>query len=140
MSWCTSPEKTRQTPSTTLNYLSRHSLPETGDESTEKIIRWTVNTEHHVVITRSDEKTSEEDREGGLGEAQARQIPGAIPSRDARVVNRRRTNFERTAHSATSNPKEESSQARTRPWTFGQDQEQTAIERKIMVPFDNQYD
>ena len=39
-----------------LDYLSRHPLPETGDDSTEKIIRWTVNTEHAVVLTRIREK------------------------------------------------------------------------------------
>ena len=40
-----------------LDYLSRHPLSETGDDSTEKIIRWTVNTEHAVVLTRIREKT-----------------------------------------------------------------------------------
>ena len=42
-----------------LDYLSRHPLPETGDDSTEKIIRWTVNTEHAVVLTRIREKKPE---------------------------------------------------------------------------------
>ena len=40
-----------------LDYLSRHPLPETGDRSTEKIIRLTVNTDHAVVITRIREET-----------------------------------------------------------------------------------
>ena len=40
-----------------LVYLSRQPLSETGDDSTEKIIRWTVNTEHAVVITRIREET-----------------------------------------------------------------------------------
>ena len=131
-----------------LDYLSRHPLPETGDDSIKKIIRWTVNTEHAVVITGTREKTPkeevmqklEEKREGGPREAQARQIPGTTPLREARVVNRRRTNFETAAYSATSNPTEERCQARTKPWTLGQDQHQTAIEREIPVPFDEQYD
>ena len=40
-----------------LDFLSRHPLPETGDDSTEKIIRWTMNTEHTVVIARIREET-----------------------------------------------------------------------------------
>ena len=106
-----------------------------------------MNTEHAVVITRIREKNPkdevmhklEERREGGLGEVQARQIPGTTPLREARVVNRRRANFERAAYSATSNPTEERCQARTKPWTPGQDQDQTAIEREILVPFNEQY-
>ena len=35
-----------------LDFLSRHPLPETGDDKTEKIIRWNVNVEHAVVVTR----------------------------------------------------------------------------------------
>ncbi|KAL9972425.1 hypothetical protein ACROYT_G018724 [Oculina patagonica] len=35
-----------------LDYLSRHPLPETGDDKAEKIIRWNVNAEHAVVVTR----------------------------------------------------------------------------------------
>ena len=35
-----------------LDYLSRHPLPETGDDNTEKIVRWTMNAEHAVVFTR----------------------------------------------------------------------------------------
>ena len=60
--------------------------------------------------------------------------------REARVVNHGRTNFQRAAYSVTSNSTEERSQARTQPWTLGQDQDQTAIERKILSPFDEQYD
>ena len=104
-----------------LDYLSRHPLPETGDDSIKKIIRWTVNTEHAVVVTGIRENTPkeevmqklEEKREGGPREAQARQIPGTTPLREARVVHRRRTNFETAAYSATSNPTEERCQART---------------------------
>ena len=40
-----------------VDYLSRQPLPETGDDSTGTFIRWTVNTEHAVVITRIREKT-----------------------------------------------------------------------------------
>lgn len=58
-----------------------------------------------------------------------------IPSREARVVNRR-TNFQRTAYSASSNLTEKTSQARTQPRTLGQDQDQT----ETLVPFDEQYD
>ena len=70
-----------------------------------------------ILIRCSDAKTSEEDREWRLVEARARQKLGTIPSREA--SNRRKTDFQRTAHSATSNPTEESSQARTQPWTLG---------------------
>ena len=93
------------------DYLSRHPLPETGDDSTQKIIRWTMNREHAVVIMRirvetlkDDAKISEENHEARLGGAQARQRPGTIPSGEATVVNCRRTNFQRTTYSATSNP------------------------------------
>ena len=64
-----------------LDYLSSHPLPETEDDSTEKIIRCTLSTEHAVVITRIREETlkdevmqknSEENREARMGEAQAR--------------------------------------------------------------------
>ena len=34
-----------------LDFLSRHPLPETGDEKTEEIIRWNVNAKHAVVVT-----------------------------------------------------------------------------------------
>ena len=39
-----------------VDYLSRHPLPETGDDSTGTFISCTVNTEHAVVITRIREK------------------------------------------------------------------------------------
>ena len=127
-----------------LDYLSRHPLPETEDDSTEKIIRCTLNTEHAVVITRIREKT--------LKDEVMQKLAKRIVKRDwekhkrdkglreARVVNRGRTNFQRTTYSATSNSTEERSQARTQSWTLGQDQDQTAIERKILGPFDEQYD
>ena len=62
------------------------------------------------------------------------------PPHKAVAVNRRRTNFQRTAYSATSNPTEESSHATTQLWTLGQDQDQTAIDREILAPFFDQYD
>ena len=40
-----------------LDYLSRHPLPETEEDNTEKIVRWTVNAEHAVVVTRIREET-----------------------------------------------------------------------------------
>ena len=40
-----------------LDYLSRHPLPETGNDETEKIIRWNMNAEHAVVVTRIREET-----------------------------------------------------------------------------------
>ena len=40
-----------------LDFLSRHPLPETGDDNTEKIIRWTVKTEHAVVIDKVRQET-----------------------------------------------------------------------------------
>ena len=43
-----------------VDYLSRHLLPETGDDSTGTFIRWTVNTEHAVVITGIREKTQKD--------------------------------------------------------------------------------
>ena len=132
-----------------LDYLSRHPLPETGDDSTEKIIRWTVNTEHAVVLTRIREKTPKNEVmqklvkrivKGDWKSTSETKTWNHIPSREARVVNHRRTGFQKTAYSATSNPTEESSQARTQTWTLGQDQDQTATEREILVPFNEQYD
>ena len=40
-----------------LDYLSRHPLPETGDDDTEKIIKWTVESEHSIVLERIREET-----------------------------------------------------------------------------------
>ena len=59
-----------------LDFLSRHPLPETGHEKTEKIIRWNVNAEHAVVVTRIREETRKDEAmqrlakriaKGGLG-------------------------------------------------------------------------
>ncbi|PFX12680.1 Uncharacterized protein K02A2.6 [Stylophora pistillata] len=44
-----------------LDFLSRHPLPETGRDETEKIIKWNVNTEHAVVITRIREDTQKDE-------------------------------------------------------------------------------
>ena len=68
-----------------------------------------------------------------------RRRPGTKPPHKAVAVNRRRTNFQRRAYSATSNPTEESSHARTQLWTLGQDQDQTAIDREILALFFDQY-
>ena len=43
-----------------LDYLSRHPLPETGSGSTEKIVKWNMNAEHAVVITRIREETQKD--------------------------------------------------------------------------------
>ena len=40
-----------------LDYLSRHPLPETEDDGTEKIIKWTIATEHSVVLDRIRKET-----------------------------------------------------------------------------------
>ena len=45
----------------TLDFLSRHPLPETGHDKTEKIIRWNVNAGHAVVVTRIREETLEDE-------------------------------------------------------------------------------
>lgn len=127
-----------------LDYLSRHPLPETEDDSTEKTIRRTLNTEHAAVITRIREETLKDEVMQNIAkrivkrEWEKHKRDKGL--REARVVNRGRTNFQRTAYSATSNSTEERSQARTQPWTLGQDQDQTAIERKILGSFDEQYD
>ena len=44
-----------------LDFLSRHPLPEAGHDKTEKIIRWNVNTEHAVVVTRIREETQKDE-------------------------------------------------------------------------------
>lgn len=44
-----------------LDFLSRHPLPETGDDKTEEIIRWNVNAEHAVVVTRIREETQKDE-------------------------------------------------------------------------------
>ena len=43
-----------------LDYLSRHPLPEKEKDNTEKIVRWTVNAEHAVVVTRIREETQKD--------------------------------------------------------------------------------
>ena len=40
-----------------LDFLSRHPLPERGHDKTEKIIRWNENAEHAVVVTWVREET-----------------------------------------------------------------------------------
>ena len=45
----------------TLDFLSRHPLPETGHDKTEKIIRWNINAGHVVVVTRIREETREDE-------------------------------------------------------------------------------
>ena len=52
------PEKDEADP---LDVLSRHSLPETGHDKTEKIIRWNVNVEHALVVTRIREDTQKDE-------------------------------------------------------------------------------
>ena len=54
-------EKWRVMEMQNVDYLSRHPLHETGGVSTGKIIRWTVNTEHAVVITSIREETLKDD-------------------------------------------------------------------------------
>ena len=44
-----------------LDFLSRHPLPEAGHDKTEKIIRWNVNTELAVVVTRIREETQKDE-------------------------------------------------------------------------------
>ena len=44
-----------------LDFLSRHPLPETGDDKTEEIIRWNVNAEHAVVVTRIRKETQKDE-------------------------------------------------------------------------------
>lgn len=44
-----------------LDFLSRHPLPETGHDKTEKNIRWNVNAEHAVVVTRIREETQKDE-------------------------------------------------------------------------------
>ena len=48
----------RQTP---LDYLSRHPLSHKGDDKTEKIIRWNLNAEHAVIVTRITEETQKDE-------------------------------------------------------------------------------
>ena len=40
-----------------LDYISRHPLPDTGNDDTEKIVKWTVDSEHAVVVGRIREET-----------------------------------------------------------------------------------
>ena len=44
-----------------LDFLSRHPLPETGDDKTEEIIRWNLNAEHAVVVTQIREETQKDE-------------------------------------------------------------------------------
>ena len=43
-----------------LDYPSRHPLPETGNDHTKNIVRWTVNSDHAVVIERIREETQKD--------------------------------------------------------------------------------
>ena len=52
------PEKDETDP---LDFLSRHPLPETGHTKTEKIIKWNVNAEHAMVVTRIREETQKDE-------------------------------------------------------------------------------
>ena len=60
------PGKDEQGP---LEYLSWHPLPETGNDNTEKIIKWTVDAEHMVVLTKIRKETQENSNRW-LGEVQ----------------------------------------------------------------------
>ena len=44
-----------------LDFLSIHPLPDTGDDKTEKIIKWNVNAEHAVVVTRIRGETQKDE-------------------------------------------------------------------------------
>ena len=44
-----------------LDFLSRHPLPETGDDKNEKIMRWNVNAEHTEVVIRIREETQKDE-------------------------------------------------------------------------------
>ena len=44
-----------------LDHVSRHPLPETGDDHTEKIVRWTMEAEHAVVIERIQAETQKDE-------------------------------------------------------------------------------
>ena len=44
-----------------FDFLSRHPLPETGDDKTDKIIRWNVNEEYAVVVTGIREETQKDE-------------------------------------------------------------------------------
>ena len=44
-----------------LDFLSRHPLPKTGHAKTEKIVKWNVNAEHAVVVTRIREETQKDE-------------------------------------------------------------------------------
>ncbi|XP_048589506.1 uncharacterized protein K02A2.6-like [Nematostella vectensis] len=63
------PGKDEQDP---LDYLSRHPLPETGDDSTEKIIKWTVDADYTVVLKRIREETLKDKTSQKLAERIAR--------------------------------------------------------------------
>ena len=44
-----------------LDFLSRYPLPKTGHDKTEKIMRWNVNAEHTVVVTRIRQETQKDE-------------------------------------------------------------------------------
>ena len=43
-----------------LDYISRHPLPDTGNDDTEKIVKWIVDSEHAVVVGRIREETQKD--------------------------------------------------------------------------------
>ena len=43
-----------------LEYISRHPLPDTENDDTKKIVKWTVESEHAVVVERIREETQKD--------------------------------------------------------------------------------
>ncbi len=41
-----------------LDFLSRHPLPENGTDNTEKVIKYTIESEHAIVLDRITEETA----------------------------------------------------------------------------------
>ena len=84
----------------------------TGDDSTGNFIRWTVNTEHTVVITMIREEALKDE----VIQTIAKRIVKGDWEKHKREkdlepylhVRQELSNFQRTAYSATSNPTEES--------------------------------
>lgn len=101
-----------------LDFLSRHPLPEIGDDKTEKIIRWNANAEQAVVVTRIREETQRDELMQRLAKRIARGNWETPPTCKTGVIGCRRTYLQRTSNRTPTSTSEESCLTRTQPRTL----------------------
>ena len=131
-----------------LDYLSRHPLPETGHDKTEEIIRWNMNAEHALVITRIRDETQKDE----VMQRLAKRITEGDWEKHKRdkdlkpylhvpqEASAAEGHLQRTPNSTTTSTTEEGGQTRTQPRTFRKNQDQANAEGEILVPTNKQPD